>query len=85
MKKGVLRNFARFTGKHLRQSLLFNKVAGLSPFLQNTSGRLLLKHLPKNIRKDVSLFLTHHHCSMETDIIGKRVKYGGGYGLEIPV
>ena len=25
-KKGVLRNFAIFTGKHLRQSLFFNKV-----------------------------------------------------------
>ena len=28
-KKGVLRNFAKFTGKHLWQSLFFNKVAGL--------------------------------------------------------
>ena len=28
-KKGVLRNFTKFTGKHLCQSLLFNKVAGL--------------------------------------------------------
>ena len=27
-KKGVLRNFAKFTRKHLRQSLFFNKVAG---------------------------------------------------------
>ena len=25
--KGVLRNFTKFTGKHLRQSLFFNKVA----------------------------------------------------------
>ena len=64
--KGVLRNFTKFTGKHLCQSLFFNKVAGLmpatllkkrlscrcfsvnfvkflrSPFLQNTSRRLLL-------------------------------------------
>ena len=30
-KKGVLANFAKFTGKHLCQSLLFNKVAGLRP------------------------------------------------------
>ena len=30
-KKGVLRNFTKFTGKHLCQSLFFNKVAGLSP------------------------------------------------------
>ena len=28
-KKGVLRNFAKFTGKHLCQSLFFNNVAGL--------------------------------------------------------
>ena len=67
MKKGVLRNFTKFTGKHLCLSLSFNKVAGLkpatllkkrlwhrcfpvnfakfsiTPFLQNTSGRLLPK------------------------------------------
>ena len=30
-KKGVLRNFAKFTGKHLCQSLFFNKVVGLRP------------------------------------------------------
>ena len=29
--KDVLRNFATFTGKHLCQSLFFNKVAGLTP------------------------------------------------------
>ena len=28
-KKGVLRNFTKFIGKHLCQSLLFNKAAGL--------------------------------------------------------
>ena len=30
-KKGVLRNFTKFTGKHLCQGLFFNKVAGLRP------------------------------------------------------
>ena len=30
-KKGVLGNFAKFTGKHLCQRLFFNKVAGLKP------------------------------------------------------
>ena len=30
-KKDVLRNFAKFTGKHLCQSLVFNKVATLRP------------------------------------------------------
>ena len=54
MKKDVLRNFAKFTGKHLCQSLFFKKetLAQVfsvnfakflrTPFLQNTSGRLLL-------------------------------------------
>ena len=31
LRKGVLRNYVKFTGKHLCQSLLFNKVAGLRP------------------------------------------------------
>ena len=30
-KKGVLKNFTKFTGKHLCQSLFFNKVARLRP------------------------------------------------------
>ena len=29
--KGVLRNFVKFTGKHLPQRLFYNKVAGLRP------------------------------------------------------
>ena len=29
VRKGILRNFAKFTGKHLCQSLFFNKVGGL--------------------------------------------------------
>ena len=31
VRKGVLRDFAKFPGKHLCQSLFFNKVAGLRP------------------------------------------------------
>ena len=30
-KKDVLKKFAKFTGKHMCQSLFLNKVAGLSP------------------------------------------------------
>ena len=73
-KKSVLRNFAKFTEKHLCQSLFFNKVAGLrqlcqrlwhrwfavnfakclrTPFLQNTSGRLLLLMEKNNIRSNL--------------------------------
>ena len=29
IKKGVIRNFVKFTGKHMCQSIFFNKVAGL--------------------------------------------------------
>ena len=32
VKRGVLRNFTKFTGKHLCQSLSFNKLAGLTLF-----------------------------------------------------
>ena len=35
VKKGVLRNFAKFTGKHLCQSLFFNKVAGNTFFTEH--------------------------------------------------
>ena len=38
-KKGVLRNFAEFTGKHLCQRLFFNKVAGLPGTLLKKSLR----------------------------------------------
>ena len=35
MKKSVLRNFPKFTGKLLYQSLCFNKVAGLTSYIYN--------------------------------------------------
>ena len=31
IKIGILKNFAKFTGKQLCQSLFFNKIAGLRP------------------------------------------------------
>ena len=31
IEKGILKNFAKLTGKHLCRSLFFNKVAGLRP------------------------------------------------------
>ena len=39
IKIGVLKNFTKFTGKHLCQSLFFNKVAGLyATLLKRDSG-----------------------------------------------
>ena len=43
-KKGVLRSFIKFTGKHQCQSLFFNKVTGLRPatlFRKRNSGTSL--------------------------------------------
>ena len=40
IRKGVLRNFTKFSGKHLCQSLFFDKVASLRPatLLKRDSG-----------------------------------------------
>ena len=35
-KKGILRNFAKLTGKHLCQSLFFNRVAGLQLYKRDS-------------------------------------------------
>ena len=60
VKKVFLKNFAKFTGKHLCQSLFFNKVAGLGP-------AALLKRrpwdrcFPVNFAKFLRMpFLTEH-------------------------
>ena len=47
-EKGVLRNFAKFTGKHLCQSLFFNKVAGAANLLKK---RLWHRCFPMNFAK----------------------------------
>ena len=41
-ENGVLRNFAKFTGKHLCQSLFFNKVAG-APTLRSSPPEVFYK------------------------------------------
>ena len=49
-KKGVLRNFTKFTGKHLYQSLIFNKVACVRPATL-IKKRLWHKCFPVNFAK----------------------------------
>ena len=46
IKKSYLKNFTKFTGKHLCQSLLFNKVAGLGPatLLKRDAGTGVFKN-----------------------------------------
>ena len=41
-KKGVLKNFAKFTGKQMCQSLFFNKVAGLIMIKKDSGTRVFL-------------------------------------------
>ena len=48
IKKGVLKNFTKFTGKQLCQDLYFNKVAGLRPLLKK---RLWHRCFPVNFGK----------------------------------
>ena len=58
--RGVLRNFAKFTEKHLCQSLFFNKVSGsgLQLYLKK---RLWHSCFPVNFAKFLgTLFLTEH-------------------------
>ena len=47
LRKGALRNFTKFKGKHLCQSLFFNKVAGLKPATL-LKKRLLHRCFPVN-------------------------------------
>ena len=62
VRKGVPRNFAKFTGKHLRQSLFFNKVGGLSPeACKFIKKRLWHRCFPVNFAKFLRApFLTEH-------------------------
>ena len=68
---GVFKIFAKFTGKHLRQSLFFSKVAGLRPatllrrdpsigvflsILCNFKNTFFTQHL----RKTASIYLQRH-------------------------
>ena len=60
MKKGVLRNFAKFTEKHLCQSLFFNKVADLRPATL-FKKRFWRRYFPVNFAKFLRTpFLTKH-------------------------
>ena len=64
VKKGVLRNFAKFTGKHLCHRLIFNDVAGLR---HATSLKKILWHryFPVNFVKSLRApFLYIEHLQM---------------------
>ena len=50
----MLRNFSKFTGKYLRQSLFFNKVAGLAC---NSIKKETLAQVLRNFK---NIFFTEH-------------------------
>ena len=58
-KKAVLRNFAKFTGKHLCQSFFFDKVVGLSPATLSKK-RPWYRCFPVNFAKFLSTTFSHH-------------------------
>ena len=60
VRKCVFRNFAKFTGKHLCQSLFFNKLPGLRPATL-LKKRLRNRCFPVNFAKFLIIpFLTKH-------------------------
>ena len=52
-KKGVLKNFSNFTGKHLWQSLFFNKAPGVRPATL-LKERLWHRCFPVNFAKSLT-------------------------------
>ena len=50
-KKGVLKNFAKFTGKHMRWSLYFNKVAASLRSTTSSQKRPQHRWFPINFAK----------------------------------
>ena len=69
-KNGVLRNFAKFTGKHLCQSIFLNKVAGLR---HHTSGGSFLKMRSQAYRDLIIglLFSFFFRCKLEDRVAAK--------------
>ena len=57
MEKGVLKNFAKFTGKHLCWSLFFDKVGGLMPSTMQIVFQQEFTHALKEYQKVSSVFL----------------------------
>ena len=58
-RKGVLRNFEKLTRKHLCQSLLFNKVAGLRT-VTLLKKRFWYRFFPVNFSKFLKTPITEH-------------------------
>ena len=69
--KGVLNIFAKFTGKHLSQSLFFNKVAGLRPTTL-LKERLWYRCFPMNFEKRLGAPILKNICERLLLVAGWR-------------
>ena len=69
-KKGVLRNFTKFTGKHQCKSLIFNKVTGLRPATL-LKTRLLHRCSPVNFGKFLRTPILTEHLRWLLLIVGE--------------
>ena len=65
-ENGALKNFAKFTGEYLCQSLFFNKVAGLGPL--NTSGGCFWKKQMLDLKSS-------RHCLLDSLLATKNDRY----------
>ena len=61
-KKGVLRNFAKFTGKHLCQRLFFNKVAGVELQVNRTN---YVRYLGIEVDENLNWIIYIHDLASE--------------------
>ena len=64
MKKGILRNFTKFTGKYLFQSLFFNRQPEACNFIQKeTLAQVFPRKFLKNsmYSSDIAVYISGHH------------------------
>ena len=67
VRKGVLRNFAKFTSKHLCQSLFFNKVAGLRQhYFKRDSGTGVFLLILRNFQERLFIQNTSGRLVLES-------------------
>ena len=69
-EKGVLKNFTRFTRKHLCQSLFFNKVAGLR-YVTLLKKRLWHRCFPVNFVKRLRTPILKNFCERLVLVSGR--------------
>ena len=65
-KKGVLKNLAKFTGRYLRQSLFFNKIAGRPATLLRK--RIWHRHYPANVEKSLGASFLQKHLRASASV-----------------